>query len=431
MLKNSKRIFGLVIAAFLYLAVCSVSFAMQPIDREVLDVQDLLERKKVLFNEDLPKRRGIKVANDKAIIHAAARVEQQVDSNVFYVNSSTSTDYITILSPSLGVEVPFGPHRMSIDYEASKYIFSVYHLENHLDHRFRSLVDIRVSDVHFTIKDTFMVFTDRSGEEESLKLKHANNILRIGAEAKLNKLKYDIGYSNILETYLSQDLYLGNLTYEDRDRMTHQVDATIYYRFMPKTDVVIENNLGLIEYYNSSQVPGSWYNETLVGFKGAWFARMTLDFRAGARYEQYQNSQAFSHKNYLGPVAKGGFQYTLNGNNIFNLSLQKAMYESIYANINYFEANLAGVDYLHKFNEKISGKLSGTYQFHSYPCATTENGVTAKRYDNFYTAGASLRYDMHRWFSINMGYQYARKVSRFDIFNYLDNLFYLKGTMGF
>ena len=117
--------------------------------------------------------------------------------------------------------------------------------------------------------------------------------------------------------------------------------------------------------------------------------------------------------------------------NTIVLAVERANYESTYANMNYYTINMACLDYRRKLNNKITGGLFGYYQYHTYPGETTENGVTAKRYDEYFGGGASLRYDIQRWLSLEGRYEYRQKISMFDIFDYTDNIISLRGTGGF
>ncbi|MCM8791023.1 MAG: outer membrane beta-barrel protein [Candidatus Omnitrophica bacterium] len=422
----TKNISVCAAAAISSLVFCAFLYAT-----ELDETPDYLEIKRVLQSNDLPERRGIKVANNKATIHAAIKSEEQIDTNVFYDNTDRRTDIISILRPSLGFVVPFGPHRMSADYELSPHYYGVYHDQNHLDHLGRFLLDIRLGKAHITAKDTFTIFTDRAANEDSVRLQETVNNFRFGVAAELNKMQYDIGYSNIIQTYNSTNLWNGNLTYEDKNHVYNIIDASMSYRFMPKTDVIIENDIGTIHYYNTSQVPGSWFDEILVGFKGDWFARMSLDFKTGFRYQQYEGSPFMAHKTYIGPVARGGFQYEASKGDLIILTLQRSVDESTYANMNYYVANLVGLEYKKIYKEKVISRFYGSYQLHTYPSESSENGKTAKRIDNYLKGGINLRYNMSRWLSFDIKYECTNKSSNFDMYDYLDHLISLSGTAGF
>ena len=73
-----------------------------------------------LTNTDLPEREGVKLG--KVIAHSAFQTEEQLDTNIFLVNTDRKFDAITVLSPSVGVELPVGKNDISADYEADIFL---------------------------------------------------------------------------------------------------------------------------------------------------------------------------------------------------------------------------------------------------------------------------------------------------------------------
>jgi len=399
-----------------------ISFLATAIDQGVAFSQ--------LTNPDLPERDGVKLF-ERAKLHAALSTEEQLETNIFLANTDRKFDGITVLNPSVGIDVPFWDNSLSIDYNTGVYMYNTYHSQNHVDHRVRGLAEINLSDYKITLNDVFRKFTDRAADESSNRVTRSINKGRVGVEAQFERLGFDAGYTNKLEIYDTNDPVFGPLTYEDRNHDDNIFDFSIIYRFLPKTSFIIENDLGFIHYYNSSQVPGSWFDETLFGIKGEWFARMTLNFKAGFRYQSYDSSDIISDKDYIGPVFRGGFDYNISERDILAFEAEKSVYESIYANMNYYDLNQVGFKYTHKFNDKVSANVLGSYQINLYPSETIENGITAKRYDNYFEGGAGIRYDIRKWVSVEAKYEYKQRLSRFDVFDYVDNVVTLRGTVGF
>ena len=385
-----------------------------------------------LTNKELPDRTGLKLSSyNNARAHAAFKTEERIDTNIFLANTDRKLDSITILEPSIGLDLPLGENSLSADYDVGIYLYGKYTDQGHVDQKARALAEFNLSDYKVTPKDTFRIFTDRASNESSQRIKQEINNFRTGIEAQFEKLIFDAGYTNLWEAYESDQAFYGPLTYEDKDRFSNIIDITASYRVLPKTYLLIENDLGFVHYYNSSEVPGSWYDETVAGIKGEWFSKSDVNFRAGLRYQHYDSSDLLAYKAYTGAVMRGGFNYYPTEDDTIALSLERSIYESTYSNMNYYTLNAVGLDYKHKFNDKISFKLFGSYQFHQYPSETTENGVTAKRYDNYCSGGASLRYDIRKWISVEVRQEYTQKASKFDIFDYVDNVTSVKGTIGF
>ena len=385
-----------------------------------------------LVNEDLPGRAGIKAFTDNGALHGAFKTEELLDSNIYMQNTDTIVDSITVLSPSVGLEVPFHNGSISADYQADIFEYGVHHTEDHVDQRLRGLAEMEFADFYtVTVNDIFRIFTDRASTEDSIRLKQKVNDIRAGILAVFNRLALDAGYTNLLEINDSTDPYVGQVTYQDRDRDSNIIDTSVSYRFLPKTSAVLENDLGFVHYYNSSLPPDSWYDEALFGFKGEWFAKANINFKAGLKCQQYDTSTVIADKGYVGPVMRGGFDYSPNANDTLVFEFDREIYESLYSNMNYYNANLFGFKWRHNFTPKIYSRVFASYQLHLYPSDSTENGVTAKRQDNYYEAGVGVKYDIRKWVSVEVKYQFLDRTSNFDVFNYVDNQVMVNGTIGF
>ena len=385
-----------------------------------------------LKNPDLPDRDGIKVA-DKAILHSAFRTDEILETNIYLNNTDRKFDAITLLNPSVGIEVPFYENKFSADYDVGIFLYGQYNTENHIDQKVRGLAEFNFyRDYILSLIDTFRIFTDRAADEDSRRIGRKVNDFRVGVAKEYEKLGFDIGYTNKVEVYgSSDDLIYQSITYKDRDRMSNLFDGTLSYRFLPKTYALFENDFGLISYYNCGEVPGSWFYEGLAGIKGEWFSRADVNFKVGFRCQQYDSSVIYADKNYIGPVFRGGFNYYPTDIDTVTVGLEKTVFESTYSNMNYYDVNLFDVKYKHSFTDKVSAGASGSYQLSLYPTKTTQNGLDAKRQDNLFRAGAFARYDIRKWVSVEARYEYKQRTSKFDIFDYVDNLVTFRGTVGF
>ncbi len=385
-----------------------------------------------LQSADLPNREGVKAGPIR--VHAAAKDTEQFETNIYLNNTDRKADIITIISPSVGVElpVPLGEESsISADYEVSPYMYGTYHSENHIDHRARGLMELNFNDYKVTVSDTFRIFTNRADNEDSLRLKQDTNVFQAALSADYELLGYEVGYKNSLQIYDSNDLAIAQLTYEDRNYDDNMAYALMTYRFLPKTLLVVENDLGYIRHFNTSQIPDSVYDDSLVGIKGEWFSKVNVNLKAGFRYQGYDKSDVIAHKSYVGTVIRGGFDFSPTDADMIIVALERTPRESTYSNMNYYTANLAGVTYKHQFNDKITGGLFGSYQLHQYPSQSTSEGVTAKREDNYFSTGVSVRYDIRKWISVEAKYTFNQRVSKFDIYDYFDNVASLSGTIGF
>jgi len=383
-----------------------------------------------LDNPDLPNREGVKVQD--IIVHGAFNAREELETNIYLADKKEKFDAITIFHPSAGLEVPLRDHKISLDYDAEVFVYGKFHTENHIDQRARALAEINLTNYKITVNNVLRDYTDRSADENSRRIGRFNNKLRAGVEAEFNRLYFDVGYTNMFDIYGSKDdLVYQNVTYGDRDRVYNIVDASIGYRFMPKTYVFVENDLGFIHYYNSSVPPDSWFIQSLVGLKGKPTNKIVANIKGGFRYQGYNSSAIYNDKDFAGFVASGGLDFLMTEDDKLYMGVERTVYESLYQNMNYYNANILSLEYLHKFNKKMSAKAFGSYQLNLYPGATVELGDTGKRYDNIFDAGLSLRYDIKKWASMEFKYEYTQRISKFSTYDYADNRIIFSGTGGF
>lgn len=384
-----------------------------------------------LDNPGLPKRTGFKIG-DRILLHGAMKAQEELETNIFLTKSKEKFDAITLLNPSVGIEIPIERNKLSFDYDAGIYLYGRHTDQNHIDHRARGLAEINLTDYKVTIKDVFRNYTDRAADENSVRVARKINVGRAGVAAEFGKLGFDAGYTNIWEAYGSRDdrIY-QQVTYKDRDRMTNVFDGALAYRILPKTQILLQSNLGFVHYYNSSIPPDSWFLEALGGLRGRLTNKVIVNGNLGLRYQSYDKSGVYHDKYFFGPVARGGLDFAATKDDLINFSYEMTVFESLYANMNYYDSNLMSLRWTHKFNDKMSLGTYGSYQLSLYPSSTTEGDETGKRYDNVFVAGLKYRYDIRKWLSTEMGYEYARKISKFSTFDYVDNRIFINGTAGF
>ncbi|MCK9554453.1 outer membrane beta-barrel protein [bacterium] len=381
-----------------------------------------------LTNNELPLREGLKA--DPFLLHAAFTAQEQWDSNIFLTEDDEKEDFITKLSPSIGIELPIQEHKLSADYKMDAYFFARYDREDYIDHTIRGLAALDFTNFRVNVSEMYRRFSDRSGSEDTNRIRQQHNHLRAGVSSAFDQLSYDIGYTFGIEDYLNDEIIAGPLTYDDKDRKLHVVDVTLSYRFAPKTSFLVESDLGFYR-YNSRYSSDSWYTEDLVGLKGELTDKITINGRAGLRYQKYDSSDYVVDKDFFSFVCKGGIEFKASKDDVFTLNVERSIYESTYQDINYYNVNFVSLSYTHWFNDKVSANLYGDYQYNWYPEETTEGTETARRYDHIFGGGGGLRYDVREWLSLEAMYEYKQRDSKFDTFDFEDHIITVKGTVGF
>ncbi|MCK5656062.1 MAG: outer membrane beta-barrel protein [Candidatus Aureabacteria bacterium] len=411
----------------LFLLVCS-----SVVNAEFTDQQDLPDMRKFTTSwrtsaGDLPDREGLEV--EPFLFHGAFKVKETFDTNIYLSNEDEESDMITLLNPSVGVEIPVYDHKLTAEYSLGAYFFA-RHDEDHIDHLVRGLAEINLTDFKITVSDIYRRFTHRSGSEDTNRIRQQHNSLRAGISAEFDQLDFDVGYTFEIDDYLRDLSIFQTLNYKDKDRYSNIMDAKLAYRFLPKTSILFENYLGFVN-YQSKLSSDSWYTENLIGLRGELDKDFTVDVKGGFRYQNYKKSRLTVDDDFASFVARGDIDYAITDNDIISLGLERSIYESAYKNMNYYNVNFVSLNYNHRFRKKITGTLFGAYQYNRYPSETTEGSKTGERYDHLFGGGGSLRYDMRKWVSFEGRYEYQQRDSRFPVFDFKDHLLSLRGTVGF
>jgi hypothetical protein len=384
---------------------------------------------------DLPNREGVEVGD--IIMHAGLSSSVDFESNIFLSDGGEQYDMIIGVNPFFGVEIPMEENNLSLEYDAKMYDFHRFYEQNHVDHQGQALLELNLTDYEITFSDVYKRFTNRAGSDETgdpqRKTRQLTNKFESSIAAEFDQLTYNVAYVNELSKYLGKnEILYNNINYDDKNSVSNIVNGEVGYKALPKTTFILQPAAGHIKYY-SDLVPDSYFYETLLGVKGEWFDDMVIDMRTGLRYQEYDSSPAMHDDNYFGIVGVGSVDYSLTEDDAFKITLKRTIRESTYDGMNYYDTNFAGLDYTHRFSDKISLNPFFTYQYNRYPEETTEDAdaVTSKRRDHVYNTGCSLMYNVQEWLSLEAGYEYKNRDSRFHTYYYEDHLTTVKATIGF
>ncbi len=423
---NNKRFGCVVVIVFaVFLGFCSFSYGyVEPVRKVLPNITET-----TLTNPDLTKRKGLDISN--IVLHSALSTGFTIDPNIYLANQDEKYDIIYTEKASFGVEIPIKKkYTLSMDYEATEYHYERFYVNDHVDQRARGLINIDLTDYRLTLRDTFRNFTDLPGSTNTSRLKQDTNDMRLGLTRESGKFGFDFGYTNAIHHYYSTDIIAAPVTYKDRSSMRHVLDASVGCRLWPKTSVILENDFGVSD-HESPNSPDYYFNDILLGIKGELWKKLSGSFLAGFRNQNFETSAVMFDKTFSGVVMRSSLRYAVSDKDLLNATITRSIEDSTYQSLTYYAANFFGLNFTHVFTNKITGQAFGTYQRNGYPTETTEGAKTAKRMDNAYGAGFSLKYDIHSWLSAELGYEFKKARSNFRTFDYEDNIATFKVTAGF
>jgi hypothetical protein len=385
-----------------------------------------------LSNPDLPKRKGVEVGN--VVFHSAVSTGVTIDPNIYLASQDEKYDIINTLEASFGLEIPIQEHKISLDYLAQQYFFERYNFNDHLDQQVRGLLELNFTDYRVTLNEAYRKYEDLPGTDNTSRLKEDDNNVRLGVTHETDKFAFDIGYSNIVHHFFSDDPIFSVVTNKDRDYMLHVSDISVGYKILPKTSIVLENDYGFSE-HKSQNSPDYYFDDILIGVKGQLHPNLTTTLLAGWRYQYFNKSPILYDATASKFICRGAVKYAFSDKDVFDAAMERTVNDSLYQDVTYYTTNFLSLGYTHFFTDKLSSRLFTSYQRNMYPTETTEiiggNSKTAARNDNAYGAGINLHYDIRRWLSAEIGYEFKQADSNFVTFSYNDNIATFKVSAGF
>ena len=365
---------------------------------------------------------------DMLTIRPMGRIQLQYDSNVFLEENDPKGDWMTTLDLGAEAEMQTGDVLFKGGYVFSMNLFADHDDQSNYNHTAIAKIDWKLTDYEVILQNNFRRFSDRAGTEDTARTSRQKNVTSFDILAEFNRLSFDTGYDLIIEDYLSDEFVSGTTTYDDaEDRLEHIFREEVSYRFAPKTSFVAEADFGFID-YDGSFNSDSYFIQALGGLKGQVLPESVTSLKAGFRFQDYDRTGV---EDFAGFVARSNTTKKFGVKNTCTLTTERSVNESTYAGMNYYVLQHVGLGYIHQFNDKLSGHLATSFQRNTYPNATTEGGVTAKRWDHLYTGACGLRYDIRQWLTTAAAYQYSQKDSKFSTFDYIDHLISISAAVQF
>ena len=422
----------ILISAAIFLQLFQAGIASATMDSEMTSTENVSLHDSVALVDNVAlgdsfgrveQSKGLKIG-DKFTLRPMSRVQEQCDSNVFLTKDNKKADWATTFDVGGEAEMKMDKLHLLAGYVFDMNRYAIYSNQDSYNHTAIAKADYEFTNFDVVVDNKFKKFSDISGTEVTVRIPRIKNVLSADVmSTNLGKVRFDSGYDYIIEDYLSNyPLILNgqNLTYREVESRRENVFREEFtHETFPKTSLLAEVDGGFID-YNNNYRPNSYFVQGLTGLKGEVLKDAVATLKVGYRFQDYNQS---GYKDFSNVVLVGDIAKKFGAKNTVTLSGERSVQESTYANMNYFVLNDVGLGYVYQYNDKLSLHLGGSFQRNQYPTETTENGLTAKRYDDFYVGACGLRYDIRQWLSAAVSYQFTKRQSKFDTFDYIDNLF--------
>lgn len=358
-------------------------------------------------------------------VHPYLGLKTILDDNIYLDAKNTKSSLIMTLTPGINLALPVDDHKFGLGIHADLLNYSEKSSQNNAVH---TTIDI-LSDlkfpvgVNFKLKDTFRNTTDPAYSELVERIKRVQNDLSADLGYTINNyISAGISYSQTSHNY-EKAQYQPSL-----NRIESETGLTVFYSASPKTSVLVEYDLGTINYENINNSNDSAYGQIRVGLKGKLTPKTIGILKVGQQNRKYNQ---LTGQDANPPTLSLSTLTDFSERTGLRLVANRDFIQSIYAPNPYYISTGLTIELNQKIVQKWAGTVTVRYETNDYPNATTESNITKKRQDNYPQLGFGIKYDILEWVQATAGYLYKERNSNFDSFDYKNSLINLGVTATF
>ncbi|MFC2140352.1 outer membrane beta-barrel protein [Candidatus Auribacterota bacterium] len=292
------------------------------------------------------------------------------------------------------------------------------------------------------VSDKFLNTKDRSDDLENIeKIQRYVNIFKYSLRTKGEKWSLEPVGENSDTNYGRRD---GNVerdyVYENRDKNLGEYGGIVRRQIAPNTNVLIEYAYGELRYENffhpdfnlPTGYPDQTYHQVFVGAEGKIRGETPFTLKIGRQKRTIEENGAADLDT---TVARFSMEHPFPNEDTLIIKANRDVVESIYDSANYYLLNSFWIKYTHKFDEeeRFLGRIGFKYDNQKYPIDTIEEGQSKKREDKIYVCDVGIEYHFRtwEWLKVEASYQYTKRDSNHNLFNYTLNRFSVMGKVDF
>lgn len=339
-------------------------------------------------------------------------LKEEYSPNVFLTQGERVGEFTTTMSPGVRLATRFGRNDVELGWVTNVLRFSRFqNLLNTETHRADgtvnfhfpgglqvSLSDVWRKDFAYPVNQ-FSLRRDYLGNDGNLAVSYAF--------ADRWRVKVD--------PFVSQTKYHDDAFRSD-NVVTQGVDATLYYRFLPRTSALVELRQSHDNQQNRAEGDASNY---IVNVGLHWDApgKLSGDLKGGWERKKYQDGLSKSTSHVETDVTFNQTTYT-----VWNLKLTRALIatsvaQGAAANGPYFTETGGNVTLRHYVTSRVVTNLSTGYFNDKYPDPDT---FGENRTDKRFTFGGGVGYQPQEWLGAGLNYGYTNNNSTIKFYSYTD-----------
>lgn len=340
------------------------------------------------------------------------------DSNIFRLpdaNSNKRSSKITVLSPSVELQVQKDAYTYSLDYIADIGRYNNSSADNYVDQQFLGLAELGLTTRStLKIQPEYLIGHDEHGatfgpftaEPNTWHSAGLSGSFSYGAEEARGKAVLDVGYTD--------QQYQNNRTLSMAyDKSLTNMGGTFYFRVQPKTWLLMNAKHTGISYKLANSPLSGNEQRFMVGLKWKASAQNSGEFKIGQLQKKFDTTYATN----TGVSWEGALSWSPVTFVNADLFSSKQPYETTLANSSTILVSNTGADIAYDLNDRVTLHANG-YQI-------KEDFVGANRSDSTNNFGLKAEYKFRSWLVGGAEYTNSAKTSNDPQNDYKRNIFML------
>ncbi|MDA8125839.1 MAG: outer membrane beta-barrel protein [Deltaproteobacteria bacterium] len=372
-------------------------------------------------------------------IHPSLGLMETYTDNVYksFDGKNKERDWITTVSPGLELVLPLSRHNFRLGYLADIHRYADFKENNYVSQTANGSLNFDFpGGLLFTVSDKFMdsEVTRKWVEQPGLSgSADPYRALPFRSNDFLTKAKYSFADRWAAAAWYNNYKYSYNHEYDrngDYDR--NLFGGSVFYRFTPKTDFLVEYTHSKVDYPKST----AFDNKNDTAYVGLGFdptAKINGYLKVGWTQKKYDVPNAQGEDKFNKFATQIDLAYNLTPYDVISLKGSRTIEEDIDTNAAYTRDYYSlGYSHILSMNEKI--RLFGLvgYGMNKFEGAGTDADGTSKvRDEKLYSGTLGVDYAMRRWLTFNLSYTYTNRDSNFIRYDYKENSAFLKATISF
>ena len=338
-------------------------------------------------------------------------------SNVFLTQHNPKSDFITTITPGMGMRYTFGQSSFSANYKVGFLEYTKNPSADYQDHRANALLNWKLpGGLHFNLGDDFV----RSWLEKSGII-----VRERGFHQNFGKASVDYSFADrwkIEAKYNRDDLAFDSFRDRYAEYANNLVGGSLYYRFLPRVSGLVEYDYAVKDFvtYRTSDHKDQ-YVYGGIAFDPAGNIKGSL--KGGFGWKQFDTNLPGRNNSPHNWVMAIQVIDNFSPKTSLTLDAMRMFADDIDVSNSSYVNTIASLTLQQYFTGKIGALASVTYRNGNYLdfLADPVTGQEKKRYDTTWTFGAAGFYNIQKWLQLRLEYQYMTRDSNFNLYSFTDN----------